>query len=264
MKNEPADAVSAGGIKIVTRGDDAGSARSANLAIRECVEDGLLRNISFLAPGPEIEHAAEILGPLSDCCDFGLHTCLTSEFDQPLYRPVAAPAKVPSLFDSRGAFFRCAADLQAANAPVEEVVAEWEAQLRRLRRLGLEPDYVDVHMGVTWIGDYEQALIAFAGREGLICNRWVERRRLPESDGAKALDPVSRFAAGVRAAGAGTYLVLGHPAYEDAEMQGIIQSGEIQPGIAAQRNLQRLLFLSDEVKQAFAETNAVAVRYSEA
>ncbi|MFW5874539.1 MAG: ChbG/HpnK family deacetylase [Verrucomicrobiota bacterium] len=264
MQDVPTTAAPADGIRIITRGDDAGSTRSANLAIRECAETGLLRNISFLATAPEIQHAAEILRPLVDRCDFGLHTCLTSEFDRPLYRPVAEPSKIPMLLDSRGGFFRNAAELQAADVPVEQVVAEWDAQLSHLRRLGIEPTYVDVHMGVTWIGDYEQALAAFAERESLICNRAVERQRLPEPDGANTMEPIARFAAAVRAADTGTYFILGHPAYDDAEMRGIIRSGEVDTDIAAQRNQQRLLFLDDEVKRAFAEKGATAIRYSEA
>jgi predicted glycoside hydrolase/deacetylase ChbG (UPF0249 family) len=67
-------------IYLVTRADDAGSCRSANEAILEGVEAGVIKNVSFLAVGPEIEHAVELLGGRDDIA-YGFHVCLNSEWE---------------------------------------------------------------------------------------------------------------------------------------------------------------------------------------
>lgn len=63
--------------RLVTRADDAGSSRSANRAIHQTATQGIARNISLMACGPQIEDAAKSLCDL-DGVDFGLHVCLST------------------------------------------------------------------------------------------------------------------------------------------------------------------------------------------
>lgn len=66
-------------VRVLTRGDDYGSCSSANRAILECVQGGLLRNVSVLACGPAFDPVP--LTKLHDI-DVGLHLCLSSEWDE--------------------------------------------------------------------------------------------------------------------------------------------------------------------------------------
>ena len=48
-------------IHLITRGDDLGTNHSANAAIREAFQSGILRNASLMACCPAVEEAAEML-----------------------------------------------------------------------------------------------------------------------------------------------------------------------------------------------------------
>ncbi len=248
--------------RLLTRGDDAGCARSANRAMRDAVEQGILRNISCLAPGPEIEHAAERLKDLQGV-DIGLHTCLTSEWHTPLFHPVASKEEVPDLFDARGAFHQNNPELHEAKVPTEQVVVEWQAQLDRLRGLGLEVAYCDAHMGVTWMHDYADALADFARRNGIIHRPDVGS--LPKvQESFDTYDHASRFLAQLKqAASGGTYINVGHPVYNDAEMhafEGVYKTGE-ECGL--DRDGQRLEFMREDVVSWVRDNGVEIIRYSD-
>jgi predicted glycoside hydrolase/deacetylase ChbG (UPF0249 family) len=90
-------------IQLLTRGDDAGSSRSANRAIRQCCDEGILRNVSVMACGPAFEDAVRVLDGLGHV-DFGLHICLSAEWDAPRWSSVAPREQVPSLLDESAMF----------------------------------------------------------------------------------------------------------------------------------------------------------------
>ncbi|MGH9937478.1 MAG: ChbG/HpnK family deacetylase, partial [Blastocatellia bacterium] len=62
-------------IRLITRGDDLGCARSLNRAMKECYEKGILKNCSVLAATPYVEEAARMLAKAKGLC-FGLHCVL--------------------------------------------------------------------------------------------------------------------------------------------------------------------------------------------
>ena len=59
-------------VRLITRGDDLGCARSLNRAVKECYEKGILKNCSVLAASPHVEEAAKMLAKVKGLC-FGLH-----------------------------------------------------------------------------------------------------------------------------------------------------------------------------------------------
>ena len=65
-------------IHLITRGDDLGTNHSANAAIREAYETGILRNASLMAGCPAAEEAAELLAGERGLC-VGLHSTLNAE-----------------------------------------------------------------------------------------------------------------------------------------------------------------------------------------
>lgn len=59
-------------VRLITRGDDAAVAEGANDAIRDHFGDGILRNVSVMAPCPAFDHAAERLAGVDGLC-VGVH-----------------------------------------------------------------------------------------------------------------------------------------------------------------------------------------------
>lgn len=251
-------------VRILFRADDAGSSRSANLAVREVCERGVVRNVSLMACCACIEHARDLLADLPGVC-FGLHVTLNAEWPTVRWGPVLPASRVPSLVDDRGHFLPATGKLDARGVSLDEAMDELRAQLDRLRGLGFDVGYVDQHMGVGWVRDrdkgdrLEDRLTPWAEREGLVCD-WRVRRHLPGVAAAGGETPVQALRRRLRAAPSGTYVVVGHPACgDDAELLSV------GADVAAQRDADRCLFV-DPALVALARgdaTGIASVRYSD-
>jgi hypothetical protein len=260
-------------IGLVTRGDDAGSSKSANRAIHAAAKKGILRNASVLACGPNVIHAAKVLGGSvkSDDLCVGLHATVTCEWEWPVWGPVLEAKHVPSLVDDRGllhrtpeAVFKKSGESGAPAAKVqEEVLAEVAAQLERLRSLGLKVSYMDEHMGFSRLDGFEdidEALAEFAKREGLVRDPPFDEFPWPEPEGH---DYVSYLLAALERAGPGTYLVVGHPTFGDDEMKRCHGAGYAEGEVGPDRDGQRRMFMNAEVVDRCRASGVRLLRYDE-
>jgi predicted glycoside hydrolase/deacetylase ChbG (UPF0249 family) len=257
-------------IRLVTRGDDAGSSKSANRAIHAAAKKGILRNASVLAAAPSVVHAAKVLGGLAKSGELciGLHATVTCEWDWPLWGPVLDAERVPSLVDERGALHRTpeAVNEKGAAAQVRaEILVEVAAQLERLRSLGLEISYIDEHMCFGRLEGVGEGLAEFAKREGLVRDPPLGNLdRLawpgPEPD---EHDHASCLLAALEGAGPGTYLVVGHPAFDEGVMARFHGAGMAEGEVGPDRDGQRLMFMREDVV-AWCRANEVKLlRYDE-
>lgn len=205
-------------IRLVTRADDAGNTRSANGACLQAFEEGILRNVSVMAPCPAFEHAAEILTGRDGLCT-GMHVTMTSEWDQPRWGPVLPPEEVPSLVDGEGYLLPSPSALDERGPDIDEMAAEARAQLDRLREYGFDVAYFDDHMENRLVSGWADRLTDIGEEEGLIDGR-TSVSHLPEvrvtpPTAAKELISQLNFAE------PGTYKVVGHPGYYDHEARQI-------------------------------------------
>ncbi len=250
-------------LRIVTRADDAGSSRSANRAIRATCLNGICRNVGLMANGAHVEDAVTQLADLKGIA-FGLHGTLTSEWEWPRWGPLSDPAEVPSLILEDGTFPRTTPDLHKRGARPEEVQKEIERQLDRLTRLGFPIVYMDEHMGFGWPEELGTALTDFARRKGLIFRPKLARLPKPE-DATSPGSLADTFLAALKGANPGTYLVVGHPCYDDEETRSI-QDPANPPGFhGTDRNEQRRVFMRADVV-AYFDSRTVevqAIRYDE-
>lgn len=240
-------------IRLITRGDDAGSCRSATLAVLEAYRTGIEKNASIMVPAPEFEHAAELLAREPGLC-IGLHSTVTAEWDDVRWGPVLPPERVPSLVDEHGHFFRTVHALGLRARP-DELMAELEAQLQKAREHGLKPAYLDTHMAFRGIDTMLERLQAMARREGLVWG--YEHPWLPRLDGAFET-PVDAFIARLEAARDGTWLIAMHPGYDREDMQAFGRD------IALQRDWDRRLFTDPRVIDYCAQHSVTAIPYTAA
>jgi hypothetical protein len=246
-------------IHLVTRGDDAGSSHSANHAIRQCIEGGLLKNTSIMTPGPAFEEAAELLRDLRGA-DLGLHVVLNSEWDFPRWGPVAPREQVPTLLDADGNFTQTPTDLDHRKASVAEMMIEVQAQLDKSRAAGLDIRYLDQHMGVGWVRGLGDQLKELCQRESLIFADVLPGLPPLEQPLDNAIDDLI---ARLRAAPEGTYVYVTHPTYDDEETRAITGMGNRPGQIARDRDVDRRLWLDEGVRDACAEFDVEVVRYSQ-
>ena len=102
--------------------------------------------------------------------DVGLHLTMQCEWANLDWRPVLPPGRVPSLVDERGRFLPLPRDNHdRGDFDADQVLAEADAQLARLRDAGIEPAYADEHMMFSWAlgGDGANAVRDWCRNRGL-------------------------------------------------------------------------------------------------
>jgi len=245
--------------RLVTRGDDAGSSRSANVAIRHCFEEGILRNASLMAPTAEVPHAVAVLAGDGGPC-LGLHLTLTCEWRWPRFGPLAPSLAEAPWLEEDGAFPANGKVLHEREVPLEDMVLELEAQLARLRELGADPVYVDRHMGVGWVNGLDDAIAELCRREGLIDSVAVPRQQVPMPEGG---GQVERALARIRAMDDDTVdLLVAHPCRDDDEMAHFATlAGE--GGVGADRAEQARSMHDPSILAAVEAAGVVPARYDE-
>ena len=253
-------------IRLVTRADDAGLNKTVNRAIRSAVKDGIVRNISLMAPAPAIEDAADTLLELADEVNFGLHVTLTSEWDSVRWGPVTESARVPGLVRRDGTFHLKIGELDAAGPSTNELMGEVEAQYNRLKSLGFTLAYLDEHMLVGSIGILTNELRDFASAHNLAHDRDLQadgRLALLTDWTGPAEHPGTELADHLSGIDAGTYLLVGHPGTKDDEMQLIKAPGGRPGEVAMRRNRERRMFMDIEIADYCANAGIRLLRYSE-
>lgn len=155
---------------LITRADDFGSANAANAAILKALSAGcLVRNVSCMAVGSQIESGAEALAPWASQVDLGLHLTVNAEWDCLKWKPLSPPEAIPALLDEAGNFHQTSLGLERAAPPPEQVLREASAQLDRLTALGLPITYVDGHMfPYLYVPGLEPALRQWCREKGLL------------------------------------------------------------------------------------------------
>lgn len=255
-------------IQLVTRADDAGSCRSANEAILECVEAGLIKNVSFMAVGPEIEHAARLLGGRDDIA-FGLHVCLNAEWQTVKWGPLT---KAPVLVDENGHFWpfppqtklQIQVDVSFDARDFTAIVGgEINAQLGRLRDLGLNICYVDEHMSVSWISPSVRGFIENLCRlHGLVDAHFIpflpgDPEESDEDDDFQVIETRFKRATGDK------YVWVTHPGKVAPDMNAFHIGGQAPGVVAHERNAERLLLLDSRLPQLFEKWRVQLARYDE-
>lgn len=252
-------------IRLVTRADDAGLNTTANRAIRSAVTQGIVRNVSLMAPAPAIEDAAEVLSGLGDTVDFGLHVTLTAEWDPVRWGPVSGNA--PGAFLRRdGTFHLKVNEIKTAAADAEAVLDEVKAQLDRLVSLGFEISYLDEHMLVGDVPGLGDALNEFARKNNLVSDRELrESGKLSAIPGwtGPAEHPGTELADHLSGVEPGAYLLIGHPGTKDEEMQLLRVPGGRPGDVVLQRNRERRMFMDIEIVDYCENVGITLVRYSQ-
>ena len=245
-------------IQLVTRGDDAGVSPSANRAILQAIDQGILRNVSLMVPGPAFEDASQVFAGREDIC-FGLHVTLNSEWEFPKWGPVSPPNTVSSLIEPDGFFTTDPAILLKRGFSKEQALAEVDAQLWRARELGFRVSYLDEHMGVSWIGLRED-LSALARREGLVDANPVAA--IPGNAQVEG-DLADQWIELLRQAPGGTYLLCTHPMFDDEEARNFRALNKPRGIIARDRDRERHALMDPRLLD-FAENHGIRfARYDE-
>lgn len=243
--------------RVLFRGDDAASTEGANLAIAQAVEAGIIRNVSVMATGAALAHAAETFAPLSDIA-IGLHVTLNSEWEEVKWGPVLPAAQVPSLVEPDGSFTPTPGVLAQRGFDLDEAMAEVEAQLARLREAGLRVAYLDEHMGVGSIPGLRDRLAALCVREGLVDHDRVAYLRADPGD-------VGSLIGGILRGPEEPFVVVTHPLPNVDPVARRFTAGGRNPGEILRERANERRALTDPRLVDFVQQGKIAsITYPEA
>jgi predicted glycoside hydrolase/deacetylase ChbG (UPF0249 family) len=130
---------------LIVNADDFGVSHAVNAGILRALTGGVARSATLMAPCPWALHAMRLLREHPDIA-CGVHLTVVSEFPDYRWGPLTPRDEVPSLLDETGFFY--SNDRQAelmARARLDEVEAEFRAQIETVRAAGLRPTHLDWH-----------------------------------------------------------------------------------------------------------------------
>jgi chitin disaccharide deacetylase len=130
---------------LIVNCDDFGMYHAINEAIVRGLTEGVARSTTVMTPCPWGLHALHLLGANPGVA-FGVHLTLVCDYENYTWGPVAARERVPSLVDETGHFYRYERIPELlAKATVEDLDAEFRAQIEVVLSAGLKPTHLDWH-----------------------------------------------------------------------------------------------------------------------
>ena len=160
--------------RLVVNADDFGMTGSINEGILEAHRRGIVTSATLLANGAAFDSAVS-LAKATPRLGVGVHLNLTQG------APVADPAGVASLLDSRGQFARLPAallrGLASGKVRLDEVERELAAQIEKVRAAGIAITHLDGHKHVHMLPRVFPVVLRLAQRFGIAGVRRASEKR---------------------------------------------------------------------------------------
>jgi predicted glycoside hydrolase/deacetylase ChbG (UPF0249 family) len=144
--------------RLIINADDFGMSHAINLGIVESMRRGVVTQTSIMVPCPWFEEAIELAK--THQLPMGIHLTATCEWSYYRWRPLTNGS---SLVSSDGTCHSTVAAAKAACDP-DELEREFAAQIERVLAHGIQPQHLDVHMGMV----DTQAYLNTCARFGII------------------------------------------------------------------------------------------------
>jgi len=259
------------GPRLIVRGDDMGSSRSANIASIETYTNGIETSIELMVVTPWFPEAVKMLRKFTGI-DVGLHLVITSEWDGVKWRPLT---KAPSLTDADGYFLPMMGPNK--NYPglailenqwkLEEIEQEFRAQIEFALKHVPQISHLSGHMGSTGFHpDVAEMVDRLSLEYDLPVMSRSNMQRLGITGvtyvGAKATssDKESAFIRMLEKLEQGkSYMFVDHPAYDNIEMQGVSHIG--YEDVAVDRQGVTDTWTSEKVKEAIVQNNIELINF---
>jgi chitin disaccharide deacetylase len=231
---------------LIVNADDLGWTEGVNRGIAEAHRNGIVTSASLLANGAAFASGVE-LARTTPALGVGVHLNLSDG------EPVAERELVTSLLNDRGELEAKPESLLLRLARrsvlLEQVEFEWDAQIQKVRDVGIEPTHLDGHRHVHMLPGLFEIVLRLAKKHGIAAVRISHEEsslRAALSSGAKQKGTVV-MRQGVQARG---LKMLARDAHEQAERAGIAAAdyfcGIAQTGELTREGIVRLLEILPE------------------
>ena len=122
-------------MKLLINADDFGFSKGVNLGILEGFKNGTITSTSMMVNMPAFEDAVELMKQYPDLLNVGLHLVTSVEY--------AICKDLKTLTDDTGHFYHD--ETKIANADIDEVRKEYQAQMDKFLATGFKPTHIDWH-----------------------------------------------------------------------------------------------------------------------
>jgi len=245
--------------KLLLRADDLGSSHSANLAIAQAVQNGLIKNVSVMAVGPDLDDAARLLANNDTLC-FGMHATLNAEWDKVKWKPLTKITKESGLVDDQGYFLNDPRLFIETKPRLDVILAEFEAQLNLLTQKGFKIRYVDSHMfPEASIEGLSEALSAWIKQKGLIDHVFYYG-----NPHWQPITGITAIADILQNLSAGQHFMVVHPSLDTDEMRLTGNQNVSGIVVALARDTETQVMSDKGLPQLFKELDVETIRYDQA
>ena len=231
---------------LIVNADDLGWTEGVNRGIAEAHRNGIVTSASLLANGAAFASGVE-MARTTPALGVGVHLNLSNG------EPVADRELVTTLLNDRGELEgrpeSLLLKLARQSVLLEEVEREWDAQIQKVRDVGIEPTHLDGHRHVQMLPGLFEIALRLAKKHGVAAVRISHEEsslRSALSSGAKQNGTVV-MKQGVQARG---LKLLARDAREQAERAGIAAAdyfcGIAQTGELTREGVLRLLEILPE------------------
>ena len=255
---------------LIINADDFGMCHAINAATLRTLREGIASSTTVMMPCPWALHALELLRAHPEI-SFGIHLTIISEHSAYRWGPHTSKASVPSLLDEKGYFFHDERQRELlAQARLDEVEAEFRAQIEAVLAGGLQPTHLDWHcladggradiftLTLQLAREYGLALRTHAPAAAEQCRRAgfpTVDQGVVDSFALGAEDKAARYAQLLRALPAGLSEWAVHPSLGDAEAQAM------EPDSWRVRKADFDVLISPEAREILTEEGIILVGY---
>jgi len=128
--------------KLIINADDFGYTPGVTAGIIEAHKNGIVTSTTALTVSPHFKEAMEMAAKVAPTLAIGVHLTLTLRHGV----PILPAEKVQSLIGADGTFLSQKEIPLVAN--LDEVEAEWDAQITKFFESGRRPDHIDAHHNI--------------------------------------------------------------------------------------------------------------------
>lgn len=131
-------------IRLIIRGDDMGMTQGSIAAFQRAFNQGVLTCASIQVTAPWFEAAAALSKGNPNWC-LGVHLAIIGEWRGYRWRPVLPWDNVSSIVDKDGFLYRHPEELLSNKPDINEIEAEFRAQIELALKKGVNVQYLDTH-----------------------------------------------------------------------------------------------------------------------
>jgi predicted glycoside hydrolase/deacetylase ChbG (UPF0249 family) len=210
-------------LKVIFNADDFGLSKGVNLGIIESYQCGPVRSATIMAGTPGFKHAVE-LAKVNPGLNVGIHLAVSAG------KSVGGTYK--TITDSEGRFLRLLeleSKAKEGTIDLDEVEAEFEAQIEKVLAAGIKPDHFDTHHHVHNLPGIITVYLKLVKKYGVAARFLEDELYQREYEGVKTTEKFSSEFYGdcatpedlrrmLSSCNAESFEIMSHPAFVDYDL----------------------------------------------